>query len=210
LCDDEGYTWLSNRHVIEARPHGVRDHTGAWHEGDLIVCCIGASPGGFLADLLSGAPIRRVRLQMLETKPHAGALSTALADGDSLRYYPAYAGKELDALAPQDEGAAKWGAQLLVVKRQSGHLTIGDTHIFEEPFAFDVDDGPYEHLLRVASEILGPIPAVERRWSGVYIQVTDNSLMYLKKEVEPGVFVITGAGGRGMTMAPAIAEETFL
>jgi len=203
------YTWIANRHVLEARSHGVRDHTGEWHDGDLVLCCIGASPGGFLAQVLENEPVRRVRLQMLETKPYEGALTSALADGDSLRYYPAYRGETMRALPPQDEVAATWGAQMLLVKRMGGHLTIGDTHTYLEPFAFDVDEEPYRHLLVVATEILGPIPAVERRWSGVYSEVTDPSLLYLRRECEPGVFVITGPGGRGMTMSPAIAEETF-
>jgi glycine/D-amino acid oxidase-like deaminating enzyme len=43
----------------------------------------------------------------------------------------------------------------------------------------------------------------------VYSQVTDDRLYY-RSEVEPGVLLVTGPGGRGMTMSPAIAEETFL
>jgi glycine/D-amino acid oxidase-like deaminating enzyme len=61
----------------------------------------------------------------------------------------------------------------------------------------------------VASSRLGrEVPPIERRWAGVYSQVTDDSLYY-RAEVEPGVVVVTGPGGRGMTLSPAIAEETF-
>jgi len=135
---------------------------------------------------------------------------TALADGDSLRYYPAYAGAAAEALAPQDPVAAAWRAQLLLVQRLTGHLTVGDTHSYDEPFAFDVDDAPYRHLLHVAAELLGgPLPPVERRWAGVYSEVTDPGLLYYRAEVAPGVVVVTGPGGRGMTMSPAIAEESF-
>jgi len=30
-----------------------------------------------------------------------------------------------------------------------------------------------------------------------------------RAEAEPGVVLVTGPGGRGMTCSPAIAEETF-
>lgn len=33
--------------------------------------------------------------------------------------------------------------------------------------------------------------------------------LYHRAEVEPGVVLVTGPGGRGMTCSPAIAEETF-
>jgi glycine/D-amino acid oxidase-like deaminating enzyme len=42
----------------------------------------------------------------------------------------------------------------------------------------------------------------------VYSQVTGAEL-YHRSQVAPGVVLVTGAGGRGMTCAPAIAEETF-
>src|SRR5260221_915603 len=48
-------------------------------------------------------------------------------------------------LAPQRPAAADAGAQLLLAQRLDGSLTIGDTHAYDEPFAFDVDEAPYHH-----------------------------------------------------------------
>jgi len=55
------------------------------------------------------------------------------------------------------------------------------------------------------------MPCIERRWSGTYHQLTDPGAndVYFRKRVAHGVTAITGAGGRGMTLAPAIAEESF-
>ena len=95
------------------------------------------------------------------------------------------------------------------MQRQDGGLTIGDTHEYEEPFAFDLDESPYDHLRSRAQRLLGArVPRVQRRWAGVYSQVIGDDL-YHRSEVAPGVVLVTGAGGRGMTCAPAIAEETF-
>ena len=45
---------------------------------------------GLIEQYVERPPTRRVRLQMLETAPYPGRLTTALADGDSMRYYPAF------------------------------------------------------------------------------------------------------------------------
>jgi len=63
-----------------------------------------------------------------------------------------------------------------------------------------------------ARQVIGKaMPRIERRWSGVYHQLIDPTPneIYLRKRVVDGVSAVTGAGGRGMTLAPAIAEESF-
>jgi glycine/D-amino acid oxidase-like deaminating enzyme len=63
-----------------------------------------------------------------------------------------------------------------------------------------------------ARQLIGPaMPRIERRWSGVYHQLADPKPdeIYFRKQIAGGVSVVTGAGGRGMTLAPAIAEESF-
>jgi FAD dependent oxidoreductase TIGR03364 len=208
-----GYQWLPGREAIEVAPHAVRDHTGAWHRGDLVVLCTGAAHTGIAGPHLAGSehpPVRRVRLQMLQTEPFAGRLTTSVADGDSLRYYPAFDLPGRDRLGSQAPVAAAAAAQLLMVQRLDGGLTIGDTHSYAEPFDFDVDEIPYEHLRAKAEQLLGTaLPPTRRRWAGVYSQVTGGSDLYYRSQVAPGVVLVTGAGGRGMTCSPAIAEETF-
>jgi hypothetical protein len=44
--------------------------------------------------------------------------------------------------------------------------------------------------------------------AGVYSQVPTDEL-YHRSQVAPGVLLVTGPGGRGMTCSPAITEETF-
>jgi len=205
----ERYHFLRGCRGVALRPGGVADEGGTWHEGDLVVCCAGASPGPLLTEALEEAPLRRVRLQMLETDAFDGVLTTSLADGDSLRYYPGFAGEAVRALAPPGRVAARWHAQLLVVQRLDGGLTIGDTHDYHEPFPFDLDEEASNYLLGAASDLLGSrLPSVRRRWSGIYAEATDSEVYY-RAELDKDVVVVTGAGGRGMTLAPAIAEETF-
>jgi glycine/D-amino acid oxidase-like deaminating enzyme len=224
------YEWLPGLEAVEVTAGGVRDQHGTWHRGDLVVLCTGANFTGVAGPHLTasgalaaaagagaGGPasgptgLRRVRLQMLQTLPFEQRLTTALADGDSLRYYPAYDVPSRSALPPQVAAAAADRAQLLLVQRLDGSLTIGDTHEYDEPFRFDVDENAYDHLLARASALLGvPLPRVQRRWAGVYSEVVGTPALYHRSDVAPGVVLVTGPGGRGMTCSPAIAEETFL
>jgi FAD dependent oxidoreductase TIGR03364 len=217
------YEWLPGREAVELAPGAVRDHLGDWHRGDLVVLCTGANFTGVAGPHLAaagalasapgtgGAGLRRVRLQMLQTRPFPGRLTTSVADGDSLRYYPAYDVPSLGSLPPQSRVAAENRAQLLMVQRLDGSLTIGDTHEYDEPFTFDVDEDAYGHLVARASALLGTeLPPVQRRWAGVYSEVTGTAALYHRSTVMPGVVLVTGPGGRGMTCSPAIAEETFL
>jgi FAD dependent oxidoreductase TIGR03364 len=206
------YDWLPGHEAVEVAPHAVRDHTGRWHRADLVVLCTGAAHTGVAGPHLAGyqrPPVRRVRLQMLQTEPLDATVATALADGDTLRYYPAYDLPGRQELAPQPAAAAASAAQLLLVQRLDGSLTIGDTHCYDEPFPFDVDEAAYDHLRARAEQLLGrQLPPTRRRWAGVYSQATTGEL-YHRSQVAPGVQLVTGPGGRGMTLAPAIAEQTF-
>jgi FAD dependent oxidoreductase TIGR03364 len=212
LAQSSAYQWCPGREAVAVAPHAVRDHTGEWHRGDLVVVCSGAAYTGLAGPHLAAwpvLPLRRVRLQMMQTRPFPGRLTTAVADGDSMRYYPAFDLPGRAGLPPQPPAAARTRAQLLLVQRRDGSLTIGDTHEYDEPFGFDVDEDAYDHLRARAARLLGaPLPPTQRRWAGVYSQVTTDEL-YHRSAMAPGVVLVTGPGGRGMTCSPAIAEETF-
>ncbi|MEU6614926.1 MULTISPECIES: TIGR03364 family FAD-dependent oxidoreductase [Streptomyces] len=208
------YTYLGGREVREVvGTASVRDDHGDVHAGDAVVLATGAWLGGLVRELAGPElPVRRVRLQMMQTDPLGEPLTTSVADADSFRYYPAYRGEALDALnagQAQDPVAAEHRMQLLMVQRRDGGLTIGDTHEYEHPFAFDTVEEPYEHLARVVEAFLGrPLPRVRHRWAGVYAQCTDTARVVHRQQVRDGVWLVTGPGGRGMTCSPAIAETT--
>jgi glycine/D-amino acid oxidase-like deaminating enzyme len=216
LAGSGRYTFLPGREAyrVDTGPGGacVHDQTGAGHPADLVLLCPGAVGTGLAHEMAGELPVRRVRLQMMQTAPLDEPLTTAIADGDSMRYYPAFAGTALDALCaaqPQSAVAAEHHMQLLCVQRLPGGLTIGDTHEYAEPFAFDLDEAPYRYLAEVTEALLGrPLPTVVRRWAGVYAQCTEPGELVHRQAVDRSVWVITGPGGRGMTLAPQIAERT--
>ncbi len=206
------YTFLPGREVHDVHDGRVLDDHGTAHEGDAVVLCTGAWLSGLVRRCAPELPVRRVRLQMMQTEPLGEPLTTSVADGDSFRYYPAYAGGSLDALRsgqPQAPVADRHRTQLLMTQRLDGGLTIGDTHEYDEPFGFDVVEEPYEHLTTVAEALLGrPLPRVRRRWAGVYAQCLDPDKVVHRELLGNGAWLVTGPGGRGMTCSPAIAEDT--
>jgi FAD dependent oxidoreductase TIGR03364 len=223
LSTEDGYRWLPGREVVDFGDRNVVDDHGDTHRGDLVVLATGAWHRGLLAEHVRTSPVRlrRCRLQMMETDPFGAVLTTSVADGDSLRYYPAFAGPALHQVPPQREIATRHRMQLLMVQRSDGALTIGDTHAYTEPFDFDVDESPYEHLVEVAEALLGRrLPPIRRRWAGIYSQLappaaghqSDLALtgqLYHRAWLAGGTVLVTGPGGRGMTLSPAIAEQTF-
>ncbi len=207
----ENYEFLAPRTVTEVGDGWVTDSTGHRHDGDLVIVCPGATNDGPIAALVAGRPVRRVRLQMLQTEAPTRPLTTMLADADSLRYYPAFDCPARDALDPPEPIVSEFHMQLLCSQRLSGELTIGDTHHYDEPFEVGLYDRPEQHLLGRLGRVLGePAPTVVRRWAGVYSQSTDPEHIWHHERVHPSTVVVTGPGGRGMTLAPAIAEQTFL
>lgn len=201
--------------TVTRTAHGtvqVRDDHGTVHEADLVLVCPGATLSGLARELGGDLPLRRVRLQMMQTAPLGEKLTTSVADGDSLRYYPGFAGaalEELKAREPQALTAERHRMQLLCVQRLDGGLTLGDTHEYDEPFAFDVDEAPYEHLVTVAEDLLGRrLPPVMRRWAGVYSQCLDPTELVHRARADDDIWIIAGPGGRGMTLGPYLGERT--
>jgi FAD dependent oxidoreductase TIGR03364 len=205
------YRYLPGRELAAIGESAVLDHRGERHAGDQVWLCLGATLSGVAADLFDHAPLRRVRLMMAETEPLQRELTTSVANGDSFRYYPAFRDDASSLLDEQEPYARSLAIQLLCQQRLHGGLTIGDTHEVDEAARFETTDRPMDLIVERARALIGDdLPPIERRWSGVYHQVDETSEdLYYRHDVARGVVAITGAGGRGMTLAPAIAEESF-
>ena len=93
--------------------------------------------------------------------------------------------------------AAAHHLQLLLVQRLDGTLTIGDTHAYDEPFDFAIDEGRPSSCWSKAGRILAhPLPPVARRWTGVYLACTDDRVCYRDEwRPESGWWPDPGAAG---------------
>ena len=140
------YDYLAGHEIVDLGDFEVIDHRGVRHRGDQVFLCLGASLSGFGTELFEGESLRTVRLQMAETEPYDGTLTTSVANGDSLRYYPAFQ-EFSERLMPQDEASAHFAIQLLCQQRLHGGLTIGDTHEVDDPARFETQDEPLKLIV---------------------------------------------------------------
>lgn len=204
------YRFLPGRTVVAADGPSVRDHLGDEHEGDLVLVCTGAALELYPPDRVAAAQLRTVRLQMAETVPLSQPLATAVANADSMRYYPGFALPARDLLDPPHPAVARYEAQLLLAPRCDGAVTIGDTHAFDEPGAFGSEDAAHAYLEREAAAAFGAPPApIARRWEGAYLRRCDGRDWVWREEVRPGVVAVAGTGGMGVTGSQQLALETL-
>jgi FAD dependent oxidoreductase TIGR03364 len=204
------YAFLPGRTVVEADGPLVRDHLGCVHEGDVALICTGAWLELYGADRIAAAQLRTIRLQMAETAPVAAPFTTAVANADSMRYYPGFALPARELLPEPDPAVARFEAQLLLAPRRDGAITIGDTHAFDEPGAFGSEDEAHVYLAREAALALGaPAPAIARRWEGAYLRRCDGADWVWRDEIRPGVVAVAGTGGMGVTGSQQLAWETL-
>jgi FAD dependent oxidoreductase TIGR03364 len=209
LLAGEGYEFIGGRQVWEVDSGSVVDTNGRVHRGDAVVVCPGARSSALTNMITARAPLQKVKVQMMQTAPFPERLRTLVLDGDGMRYSAAFDVPARSRLAAADPVVAEFQVQVQCAQRASGALTIGETHEFEEPLGFDLSERPFGLVEERVAALLGrPLPDIVRRWSGVYYRCTDDRLWY-REELAENVFVVTGAGERGLTMAPAIAEDTL-
>lgn len=203
------YRWHPGVTVIEFGAGWVQGQDGTTYTGDRVIFCVGSSQAGVSARLQSDVPLQRVRLQMLETEPLDTIVPTLLSDSLSLHYYPVYDVPARRSIPPMPDLVREFGIKLMVAQRADGSLTIGDTHLYQEPFDFASNEQCYEFIIDRFMKLTGrPSPAIRRRWSGTYAQCATGDL-FLRREIDENTLLATGVGGRGMGTAPAIAEDTF-
>lgn len=203
------YRFLPGRTVLAADADGTVDHTGERHRAEHTFVCTGHD-----LELLGDAPALREslvvrRLQMAEIAAPARPLPLPIANGDSLRYYPAFDVPARRELPAQPDVVREHQVQLLVAPRLDGALTVGDTHADDLPGAFGLEEAPQRYLDGILEDLLGAPPQYRRRWEGAYAKRCDGLDVLLRAEVRPGVSVVTGLGGFGMTASAGAAEETL-
>ena len=91
-------------------------------------------------------------------------------------------------------------------KTATGGITIGDSHDYGLGVdVFDREEVNDLILRYLATFARFPRAAIAERWHGAYGK--HPSAPYFTAEPEPGVLVVTGLGGAGMTLSLGLAEQ---
>lgn len=211
LHENQNFEYLPGHDIVEVSEssNGVSatTRTGVKLFSDVAFVVPGADHTSLFPEVLSQAPLRRVFLQMARLEHPGVTLTTSIANFDSLRFYPGYRGKAIEKLEPVRSLVQEMVMQLLLQQRVDGTLTMGDTHVYEEPFPHEMREDCYDLLLEEVESIIGTRPKIKTRWNGIYSQNTTEAIC-IREKVSDNIMLITGPGGRGNTLSPAIAESS--
>lgn len=159
--------------------------------------------------------LRRCKLQMMRTppQPEEWRLGPLLAFGLTLRHYPAFeVCATLDAyrarVRREQPELDRHGIHVLVAQHGGGEVVLGDSHDYDEPDS-PFDSSTIEELVlsELRRRVRLPVETIATRWHGTYAQHPSKPVVYL--DPAPGIRIVTGVGGAGMTMSFALAERMW-
>jgi len=181
-------------------------------EADRIIVCSGDDFETLFPDHFASSGLTRSKLQMMRAKADF-SIGTHLCAGLTLGHYANFrVCQKLPALLERFERDLpehqNWGIHLLVSQHEDGGLTIGDSH----EYGLDVTPYRREEIDRLILSYLDTFLPVDRleiveRWYGVYGKHPTKT--YMIDELAPGVTLVTGVGGAGMTLSFGITEKAL-
>ena len=184
-------------------------------EADDIYVCTGPDFEFLFPELFREIPMTRCKLQMMRigAQPNDWKLGPSLCGGLSLVHYKGFhsAGDVLARLRSSYEETMpaymEMGIHVMVSQNSKGELIVGDSHEYgrtHDPFLReDVNRLILDYLKTFARF---PDQTVTHRWYGIYPKMTDGSTE-LVMEALPGVTVVNGLGGAGMTLSFGLASQ---
>lgn len=213
--------WLQDRcgvelrfgtHVRSVSEGRVETATECWRV-DRVFVCGGQDFESLFPEVFARSGLVRVKLQMLRTVPQPGGwrLGPALCGGLTIAHYESFRGcpslgRLRQRLEVEHPFEIRHGIHLLVSQTRLGELTLGDSH---HP-APTVDPFDREDVAAAIVQGIGrfarlPSWTIAERWHGIYAKSPDGP--WFLHEPLPGVTLLNGLGGGGMTLSFALAEK---
>jgi FAD dependent oxidoreductase TIGR03364 len=190
----------------------LSDFYNVWR-AERIFICSGAEFETLYPRLFRESGITKCKLQMLRTtaQPEDWDLGASLCAGLTLLHYGSFA--HLDSLnavreryEKENPDFARYGIHVLVSQNRPGEIILGDSH----EYGWDVSPFDSEAINKLIIDYLGtfarfPDATVDETWHGVYPKLPGQSAFVV--EAEPGVWIVNGLSGAGMTMSFGLAQE---
>ena len=189
---------------------------GRYWEADEIFVSSGADFETLYPELFLATNITKCKLQMMRlvTQPDNWRIGPSLCGGLSMVHYPGFeAAASLPNLRKRYEEQyaeyLKWGIHVMVSQNGSGELTIGDSHeygLVHDPFDKEFINNLIISYLHTFANFRDW--KLLQSWHGIYPKMTDGKTELIV-DISPGVTVINGVGGNGMTLSFGLCEEYF-
>jgi FAD dependent oxidoreductase TIGR03364 len=178
-----------------------------------VIIANGADFETLYPSVFAASDLTRCKLQMMRTgpQPRGWRMGPALAAGLTMRFYKSFAQcPSLPALAHRIAESMpkydRWGIHVMASQMPDGTITLGDSHEYGlEVDVFNKEEIDHLILEYLREFVMLPNPAIAERWSGVYPKHPD--LAYFLADPEPGVKIVNGLGGGGMTLSFGLADQ---
>ena len=204
--------WSEPVHAITERAQGLSVSTAsANYEADEVYVCSGPDFETLFPAEFRDAPLTRCKLQMMRLSAQPQRMGPALCGALSLGHYASFrAAASLEQLkerfASEYPEHVKWGIHVMVSQNQAGEFTVGDSH----EYGMTPDPFDKAHLNQLILGYLGNFARfssanVTETWNGIYPKLT-NGEAYLLLKPAPGVTIVNGFGGAGMTLAFGVCD----
>lgn len=186
----------------------------AKYSADIVCVCSGADFETLYPEQFKAQSIIKTKLQMMRFK-HKDPnfkIGASVCGGLSLLHYKSFtASSALTKLRLKIEEEIpeylKYGIHVMVSQNNMGELTVGDSH----EYALDFDPFDKIEINNLILDYLKKFMHIDewdmiQSWNGIYPIMT-NGATDLFLNPEPGVYILNGIGGHGMTMSFGFAEE---
>jgi len=213
LRDRYGVQFSFGTVIAEVGTGRARSTAGKTWQADRIFICSGADFETLYPQLYRDSGITRVKLQMMRTvpQPNGWRIGPALCAGLTLTHYAAFA--ECPSLptlkariAAETPHFPQWHIHVMASQNARGELILGDHHEYGwnlDPFdRADINTYVLDYLRQFAT---APSFEIAATWHGVYAKLPGRTEWVARPE--PGVTVVNGLGGAGMTLSFGLAEE---
>ncbi|MCC8409823.1 TIGR03364 family FAD-dependent oxidoreductase [Mucilaginibacter sp. UR6-1] len=213
LTEKHDVTFYWNTAISAIKGTEVRSGNRTWQADEVFVCG-GAEFETLYPELFAEAPLTKCKLQMmrLAAQPDGLRIGPSLCGSLSMIHYPGFgAAPSLPALKARYEQQyaeyLKWGIHVMVSQNHLGELTVGDSHeygLVHDPFDKEFINRMILDYLATFTRFTNNL--VIQSWNGIYPKLT-NGQTELILEPEPGVTIINGLGGNGMTLSFGLCEQ---
>jgi len=213
LAEKYGVEFHWNTAITQIDYPEVISGSRTWRADEIFVCS-GSDFETLYPELFLETNITKCKLQMMRlvTQPDEWRIGPSLCGGLSMIHYPGFqAAASLPALRKRYEEQyaeyLKWGIHVMVSQNGNGELTIGDSHeygLVHDPFDKEFINTMITSYLQTFASFKDW--KLLQSWHGIYPKMM-NGATELIVDVAPGVTVINGIGGNGMTLSFGLCEE---
>jgi FAD dependent oxidoreductase TIGR03364 len=213
LQDHHAVTFRFNTAINRVDSGRLTTAAGEVVSADEIIVCPGADFAHLFPQELRHSGMFVRKLQMLKTAPQPAGwrIGPHLAGGLTLRHYTTFADCTTVAalqrrVAAETPELDRYGIHVMASQNNYGEVLLGDSHEYDAEIT-PFEKAEIEHLmLRELAKIIElPHWDITLRWAGCYPKNPQGT--HWQAAPFPGVTIINGMGGAGMTMSFGVAER---